>query len=190
MPPQDFVTALNSLKGLDFRPEFHLTQIPAPTGIAPWSVALQAEINDTPDSDPDFYRGETKFVVLYDPDGQATWDGQFRVIIYASAPMDREMGDDPLLCEVAWSWLHDSLTKNGAEFHNINGTVTRVSNETFGGLNLNSARTELELRASWTPDNPHLTQHLLSWVDFSTSLTGLPPHLPNVHSLPRKVEKI
>ncbi|MBM7825489.1 hypothetical protein JOD55_001316 [Arcanobacterium pluranimalium] len=190
MPPNDFVTALESLKGQHFRPEFHVTQIPAPTKIAPWAVALQAEMNDSPDQDPEFYRGSTKFVVLYDPAGQAAWDGQFRIVVHAQAPMDSEIGDDPLLGEVAWSWLHDSINDARASFHNLNGTVTRVFNETFGGLYLNSSRIELEVRASWTPETPYLTEHLLAWAHFGAQLSGLPPEYENVQALPRKVDRI
>ncbi|XCB30019.1 DUF3000 domain-containing protein [Arcanobacterium hippocoleae] len=189
-PPQDFVTALESLKGHVFRPEFHLTQIPAPTRIAPWSVALQAEINDSSDKDPAFYRGDTKFVVLFDPAGQSAWNGEFRIVLHARAPMDSEMGDDPLLGEVVWSWLHESLSEKGASFHSLNGTTTRVFNETFGGLQLNSARVEFELRASWSPATPYLGEHLLAWAYFAQRLTGLPPIGENIAVLPRRVEQI
>ena len=189
-PPRDFCTALDSLKGQSFRPEFHITQIPAPTRIAPWAVALQAEINDTADLDPDHYLGDTKFVVLYDPAGQSAWEGNFRVIVHARAPIESEMGDDPLLGEVAWSWLPEALQKQGASFHNLSGTVTRIFNETFGGLYINSSRIELELRASWSPATPYLTEHLHAWADFAASLAGLPPFVENISSLPRKAEKI
>lgn len=189
-PPDEFVIALDSLKGYDLRPEFHLTQIPAPTRIAPWAVALQAELNETADKNPDFYRGDTKFVVLYDPAGQKAWNGTFRIILHARAPMDTEMGDDPLLGEVAWSWLHDSLIAEGASFHSFNGTVTRIFNETFGDLTLNSSRVELELRASWTPATPYLGEHLLAWARFASLLAGFPPVAENVATLPRRVERI
>ncbi|MDR6938834.1 DUF3000 domain-containing protein [Arcanobacterium hippocoleae] len=189
-PPQDFVTALDSLKGHTFRPEFHLTQIPAPTRIAPWAVALQAEVNESQVKDPECYRGETKFVVLHDPAGQTAWNGDFRIILHARAPMDHEMGDDPLLGEVAWSWLHDSLLDLHASFHSLNGTVTRVFNETFGGLMLNTARVELEVRASWTPSTPYLGEHLLAWAHFAERLSGLPPEGAKIAALPRRLERI
>lgn len=190
LPPEDFLTALESLKGHQFRPEFHLTQIPAPTRIAPWAVALQAEVNESPEKDPETYRGDTKFVVLYDPLGQTAWNGTFRIILHARAPMDHEMGADPLLGEVVWSWLHDSLMDFGASFHSLNGTVTRVFNETFGGLALNTSQIELELRASWTPNTPYLGEHLRAWASFSDRITGLPPVSDNISALPRRAERI
>lgn len=190
LPPAEFVTALESLKGQTFRPEMHVNQIPPPTRIAPWGVALQAEMNTSPDLDPDFYRGDAKFVVLHDPAGQLAWEGTFRIVVYGRAPMDAAMGDDPLLGAVAWSWLTDGLAARRASFHNLNGTVTRVFNETFGDMYLDSARIDLEVRASWTPETEHLTAHLLAWADFASQLAGLGPHVPNLAALPRKVAKI
>ncbi|AZR00342.1 DUF3000 domain-containing protein [Trueperella pyogenes] len=189
-PPAEFITALDSLKGHEFRPELHVAQIPGPTRIAPWAVALQVEVNDSPVLDPDHLRGNAKFVVLHDPVGQPAWNGTFRVVIHAQAPMDAEMGDDPLLGEVAWSWLVDALVGARASYHSLNGTVTRVFNETFGGLYLNSSRVELELRASWTPQTPYLSEHLHAWAEFAASMTGLGPWDESVRTLARKVEKI
>ncbi|MFP7697177.1 DUF3000 domain-containing protein [Trueperella sp. LYQ143] len=188
-PPADFVTALESLKGQTFRPELHIAQMPGPTRIAPWAVALQAEVNDSAQRDPDHFRGSAKFVVLHDPDGQEAWNGTFRIVIHAQAPMDAEMGDDPLLGEVAWSWLVDELDAQ-VSYHSLNGTVTRVFNETFGGLHLNSSRVDLELRASWTPGTIYLTEHLHAWANFAATLAGLGPWSESVVSLPRRVDKI
>ncbi|MDD7466002.1 MAG: DUF3000 domain-containing protein [Actinomycetaceae bacterium] len=186
LPPREFVTALESLKGLDFRAELHVNQIPPPTRIAPWAVALQAEINDSEQLDPDFYRGDAKFVVLYDPDGQLAWNGAFRIVLHSRAPMEADMGDDPLLGEVAWSWLTDALHQRGADFHSLSGTVTRVFNETFGDVTLDATRVDLEVRASWTPQTPYLGEHLQAWADFIGHLCGLGPHVPGLSALPRK----
>lgn len=190
MPPKEFQIALESLKGLDFCATMHVSQIPAPSRIAPWGVALQAEMNDSPDRDPDTYRGDAKFVVLHDPEGQPAWDGTFRIVVHGRAPMDAAMGADELLGQVAWSWLTDALEHRGASFHNLNGTVTRVFNETFGDLYLDSARVDLEVRASWTPQTPYLTEHLMAWADFASQLAGFGPHDPSVAALPRKVAKV
>ena len=190
LPPAEFVQALESLKGQQFRTEMHVSQVPPPTRIAPWGVALQAEMNDSADMDPDSYRGDARFVVLHDPEGQLAWDGTFRIVVHGRAPMDAAMGDDPLLGEVAWSWLTDGLEQRGASFHNLNGTVTRVFNETFGDMYLDSARVDLEVRASWTPESQFLTSHLMAWADFASQLAGLGPHSLDVAALPRKVAKI
>ena len=187
MPPEEFIIALESLKGQTFRPEFRVSQIPPPTKIAPWCVALQVEMNATPEFHPKGYRGDAKFVVLYDPEGQTAWDGTFRIVINGRAPVESEMGDDPLLGEVAWSWLTDALDTQGAAYHQLGGTVTRVFNETFGGLELSSAKIDVELRASWTPNTPYLTEHLMAWADFASQLAGFGPHSLDVAPLPVKV---
>lgn len=173
--PADFLDALESLKDHTFRPELHVTQIPPPKQIAPWAVALQTEVNEAGDLDPDLYRGNAKFVLLYDPAGQPAWDGQFRVVTYVSAPVESDVADDPMLGEVAWSWLGEALASQGAAYHNLTGTVTRIYNETFGGLALAASRTEIEIRASWSPDYSDVYHHLEAWADFTASACGLGP---------------
>ncbi len=173
--PEDFLTALDSLRGHEFRPELHIVQIPPPKRIAPWAVALQAEINDSTAMEPDNYRGGARFVVLHDPAGQEAWHGTFRIVCHMGAPMDAAMAGDPLLGEVAWAWLADTLDAHGADYHHLVGTVTRMYNETFGGLELSSSLTEVELRASWTPNSPDLYHHVRAWADFIALACGLAP---------------
>ena len=48
-------------------------------------------------------------------------------------------------------------------------------NETFGGLELSSSLTEVELRASWTPNSPDLYHHVRAWADFIALACGLAP---------------
>lgn len=173
--PADFLVALESLKGHAFRRELHVTQIPPPKKIAPWAVALQTEVNTASDLDPDFYRGSAKFVVLFDPAGQPAWDGTFRIVTYFSAPVDEEMSADPLLGEVAWAWLGESLAEENAPFSNLTGTVTRNYNETFDGSALTAMRTDVEIRASWTPKHPDLSTHLQAWARSAATICGLGP---------------
>ncbi|VEI12499.1 DUF3000 domain-containing protein [Trueperella bialowiezensis] len=189
-PTAEFLTALSSLKGQTFRPELRIGQIPGPTQIAPWAVALQAEVFPSADHDEAERQGAGRFAVLHDPQTQPAWNGTFRIVVHAQAPMDSVMGDDPLLGEVAWSWLRDALDNRGASYHSLNGTVTRVFNETFGGLHINSARVDLEVRASWTPQTEYLTEHVHAWADFLASISGLGPWSDQVATLARKVERI
>ncbi len=168
-----FLQALSSLKGHRARPEIHLNEIPPPTRIAPWALALTAEVN--PSRDPEHMLGHGRFVVLYDPAGQEVWHGTFRVIVMANAGIDPEMGMDPLLAEAGWSWLVDALETAGAGFHHLSGTVTRVMSESFGALQLTDSDIEMEIRASWTPNTPELRPHLTGWLEMMASLTGLPP---------------
>ena len=181
--PAEFLTALESLKGHTFRDELHVSQIPPPAKIAPWAVALQAEINDSRSMDPDSYRGDARFVLLFDPEGQPAWDGPFRIVTYANAPVESDMGGDPLLGEVSWSWLAEALDLRGAEYHNLTGTVTRNYNETFTGMHMTDSTIDLEVRASWSPDYADVSAHLDAWADFAASVCGLGPD--GVAALPR-----
>ncbi|OJX94528.1 MAG: enoyl-CoA hydratase [Micrococcales bacterium 73-15] len=180
MPP-DFEAALLSLRGHAWRSEVRLEEVPPPTRIAPWALALTAEVNPT--SEPEDMVANGRFVVLHDPDGQDAWNGTFRVVVLARARLEDEMGDDPLLGEAAWSWLTDSLTEAGADYHSLSGTVTRVLSETFGGLEVRGHEVEVELRASWTPGSTDLGPHLRAWVAATAWAGGLPPLPENVTAL-------
>ena len=138
--------------------------------------------------DPDFYRGNTRFVLLYDPEGQPAWDGTMRVVTFTNAPVDSDMGGDPLLGEVAWAWLGEALQAHSADFYNLSGTVTRNYNETFGGLYLASSAIDLEVRASWTPASADVSAHLTAWAEFAGMVCGLDPE--GVTSLPRRIEVV
>ncbi|ROR93644.1 hypothetical protein EDD28_3066 [Salana multivorans] len=179
--PPDFEAALLSLRGHAWRSEVRLEEVPPPTRIAPWALALTAEVNPT--SEPEDMVANGRFVVLHDPDGQDAWNGTFRVVVLARARLEDEMGDDPLLGEAAWSWLTDSLTEAGADYHSLSGTVTRVLSETFGGLEVRGHEVEVELRASWTPGSTDLGPHLRAWVAATAWAGGLPPLPENVTAL-------
>lgn len=166
------------------RPELRLEEVPPPTRIAPYALALTGEVNPT--GDPDDYLGSGRFVVLYDPEGQEAWDGTFRVIVMARARLEDELGADAMLGEVGWSWLTDALAAEQAGYHALSGTVTRVLSETFGGLELRSGEVEIEIRASWTPSTSDLAPHLRAWALLACQASGLPPMPDNVASLRRR----
>lgn len=183
--PPDFEEALLSLRGHRQRPEVHLDEVPAPTRVAPFALALTAEINPTPE--PETLLGSGRFVVLHDPDGQPAWNGTFRVVVMARAHLEDEMGADPLLGEVGWAWLTDSLASAGAGYHSLSGTVTRVLSESFGGLALRDREVEIEVRASWTPNTTDLGPHLTAWLELACSTSGLEPLPEGVTALaPRR----
>jgi len=182
--PPDFEAALLSLRGHRMRPELHLEEIPPPTRIAPYALALTGEVN--PSEDPEDMLGSGRFVVLYDPEGQEAWNGEFRVIVMARATLEDEFAADPMLGEVGWSWLTDALEAQDAGYHSLSGTVTRVLSETFGGLELRSGEVEIEIRASWTPNSTDLAPHLRSWALMTCQAAGLPPIPDNVSPLKPK----
>lgn len=180
-PPFEFEQALHSLRGHRLRPELRLQEVPAPSRIAPYALALTAEVNPT--TDPETMLGSGRFVVLHDPAGQEAWNGTFRVIVMGSAKLERELGADPFLGEVGWAWLTDALRDEGARYHSLSGSVTRVLSETFGGLELREFDVEIEIRASWTPATYDLSAHLRAWALMTCSAAGLPPVPENVASL-------
>ncbi len=148
--PPLFDIAVQAILNMSWRPELKVEEIPAPAKIAPFAVAISAEVELN-----DEELGSGRLVLLHDPAGSPSWDGDFRCVTYARADVDPEMVTDPLLTEVGWSWLIDALDRNQAEYCSPSGTVTAVSSRSFGGIADDPPRAEVELRASWTPMVDH-----------------------------------
>jgi len=174
--------ALDSLQSPTLRPEFSLEEVPAPQRLAPHSIALAVEAVDGDDEE----LAVGRFIVLHDPEGQDTWDGEFRVVSFVRAPIESDVVTDDLFDEVAWSWLTDALTDAGAQFHNASGTVTRTVSRSFAGLEDRSTETDLEIRASWTPDTEDLSLHIKAWLALVEKSSGLTPLPEGVTALSRK----
>ena len=174
--------ALDSLQSPTLRPEFSLEEVPAPQRLAPHSIALAVEAIDGDDEE----LAVGRFIVLHDPEGQETWDGEFRVVSFVRAPIESDVVTDDLFDEVAWSWLTDALTDAGAQFHNASGTVTRTVSRSFAGLEDRSTETDLEIRASWTPDTEDLSLHIKAWLALVEKSSGLTPLPEGVTALSRK----
>jgi Protein of unknown function (DUF3000) len=179
MPSGPFQLALASLENAELRPEITIERAPAPSRLAPYSVAITAEVE---------VEGEElatgRFVVLHDPAGQEEWAGTFRLVTLARAPLEPDIAGDPLFAEVGWAWLTEALTAHGASYIAASGTVTRVASEGFGGLADRPPAAEVEIRASWTPADEHLGAHLSAWGDLLCTVAGLPPASPDVAVLP------
>jgi hypothetical protein len=175
-------SALDSLQSPILRPEFSLEEVPAPQRLAPHSIALAVEVVDSDDEE----LAVGRFIVLHDPEGQDTWDGTFRVVSFVRAPMESDVVTDDLFDEVAWSWLTDALTDAGAKFHNASGTVTRTVSRSFAGIEDRSTETDLEIRASWSPDTEDLSQHVQAWLALVEKSSGLTPLPEGVTALSRK----
>jgi hypothetical protein len=173
--PPAFVQALQALAARRLRPEVRLSEIPAPTRIAPFAVALSAEVGDADEElVPEVEAASGRFVLLHDPAGQEAWEGMFRVVTLVRAALDAELGADPLLCEAAWSWVVDSLDQAGATHRALGGTVTRVVSQSFGALAERPGEVEVEIRASWTPEGD-AGEHLAAWGAVLCTAAGLPP---------------
>jgi hypothetical protein len=185
--PAAFVAALQALAARRLRPEVRLAEIPAPARIAPYAVALSAEVVTADDElVPELEPASGRFVVLHDPAGQEAWEGTFRVVTLVRAALDTEVGADPLLCEAAWTWVAEALARTGAAHHALGGTVTRVVSQSFGALAERPGEVEVEIRASWTPDGD-LGDHLEAWATVLCTASGLPPLPEGVAALsPRR----
>ncbi|HVK45315.1 MAG TPA: DUF3000 family protein, partial [Micropruina sp.] len=109
--PRLFDEAVAALQAMHWRPELVIEEIPAPQRIAPHAVAIAAEVVAAGED-----LGNGRLVLLYDPAGNPSWDGEFRCVTYARAEVDAEMVADPLLTEVGWSWLIEALVRYDAAY--------------------------------------------------------------------------
>ncbi len=182
--PAPFRAALDAVRRTRLRPELVLTEIPSPGGgLAPFSVALSANVTPARHhSDSDI--GTGRFILLYDPSSPEAWSGCFRVVCYAQAPLETDIGLDPFLADVAWSWLVDALDARGARYGSESGTATRILSTGFGELASQGDGAQIELRASWTPLDAHdIGSHVEGWGELLCMLAGLPPAVEGVNVL-------
>jgi len=179
------------------RPELAFEDVPAPRTLAPFATACAAtaRVDGTEVA-------SGRFVLLYDPAGQRGWAGPLRVIIYIRADLEPEIAADPMLGEVAWSWLTEALDARTSGYAAPSGTVTRVVTEGFGAKRGEPQATGFELRASWSPvgaadpsEEPPgpageadpaqagLDGHLAAWCGAMCAAAGLPPLVAGVTAL-------
>jgi hypothetical protein len=184
--PEPFQRALVSLKNAPVRPEIVLTEAPSPGRIAPYSVALTADVVDRGATGELEELATGRFVLLHDPTAPEPWGGQFRAVTFVRADLEPELGADPLLGEVGWSWLLEALNGRGAGFSHEGGTVTRVVSQSFAALADRPSGVEIEIRASWTPHDDDLAPHLSAWTDLLCTVAGLPPLPDGVTALPTR----
>lgn len=178
-PPAAFTSAVESVRAAILRSELAITEISAPTQIAPWSFALAADVTPARHGE-DSDLGTGRFVLLYDPEAPDAWDGQFRIICFAQAPLEPEIGIDPFLSEVTWSWLVDALDSRRATYDQVSGTATRILSTGFGELESQPDGAQIELRASWSPKDISMAAHVEGWSELVCMLAGLPPAIEGV----------
>ena len=160
------------------RAEIELEEVPAPQKLAQYSFAFTADISNGLSGDAEDEVASGRFVILHEPGGQDTWEGDFRCVSFMRADVESEMQEDPLLPEVGWNWLLDSLNATGAEYNAPSGTVTRVSSASFGKLSPRNDDSEIEIRASWSPiiTSPNdIFAHVQAWCNLMTEVAGLAP---------------
>ena len=167
-----FDAAVAELRATAFRDDIAVREIPTPQNLAPFAIALAAD--GRPGEDGDSVYGTGRFILLHDPDEPDAWGGAWRIVIFAQAPLETEIGTDPLLADVTWSWLVDALDSRDAIYHSPSGTSTKTLSKGFGGLADEGDGAQIELRASWTPEGP-FRPHVEAWAELVGMLAGLPP---------------
>ncbi|CAN5459061.1 DUF3000 domain-containing protein [soil metagenome] len=181
--PALFGQALEAVHEASTRPELVLSEIPAPTGLAPYAIALAGDVRPARHG-VDSVLGTGRFVLLYDPESPEAWGGTFRVVCFAQAPLETDIGLDPFVAGVAWSWLEDALAARSAVYAAASGTATKVLSTGFGELSGQSDGAQLELRASWTPAADSIAASVEGWSELLCLLAGLPPTAEAVGLLP------
>ena len=156
-----------------FRDDLTVREIPAPTGLAPHALALAADVRPEAAGIDSAY-GTGRFILLHDPDEPSQWNGAWRIVCFAQAPLEPEIGMDALLADVTWSWLTDALQAHAATYHSPSGTATKTLSKGFGSLADEGDGAQIELRASWTP-TANLDAHVEAWAELVCMLAGLPP---------------
>lgn len=174
----EFDKLIDHLRSVTPRSEIILEEVPAPQKLAAYSFAFSADVSNGLLGESEDEIASGRFVLLHEPGGQDTWEGEFRCVTFVRADVDPVMQEDPLLPEVGWSWFLESITNAGCEFNAPSGTVTRVSSASFGKLSPRHDESEMEIRASWNPivkDPRELIRHIEGWCNLIAEVSGLPP---------------
>lgn len=185
--PLEFTAAADQIRGARLRSELRTREIPAPERIAPHSIALAAGVargveDDTAEDVIDSAYGAGRIILMYDPESSEEWGGPFRIVCFAQAPLEVEIGVDPFISDVAWSWLVDALDSRSADYTYLSGTATKTLSSGFGSLEAQGDAAQIELRASWTPIGENFAVHAEAWSELLCLLAGL-PHQEGVDSL-------
>lgn len=176
--PAPFREAVATMHAANVRSEIELGPIRPPQRLAPYSYALGAEVKH-PETDfvPEDSDGDAfgRLILLYDPDGTDAWDGTMRMVAFIQADLDPHEAIDPLLPEVAWSWLVEALGSRTEHVTALGGTVTATTSVRYGDISGPPRGHQLELRASWTATTPELGTHVQAFCEVLEHAAGLPP---------------
>jgi hypothetical protein len=176
--PAQFQAAVAAMNAVEVRPEIELGPIRPPQRLAPYSYALGAEVRHPETAIvPETSEGDAfgRLILLYDPEGAEAWDGTMRLVAYIQADLDSSEAVDPLLPEVAWSWLVDALEARAGQATALGGTVTATTSVRYGDISGPPRAHQLELRASWTATTPELGTHVQAFCEVLEHAAGLPP---------------
>lgn len=177
--PSEFNAAVESMHRAQLRPEISLGTIRPPQRPAPYSHAVGLEVQELDDDAPvpTDSQGDAfgRLILLYSPSTEEAWEGSMRLVAYIQADMDDAVASDPLLPDVAWQWLGESLAEAGADYTNLGGTVTSTSSVRFGEIGGPPRAYQIEMRASWTATGTDLSHHVEAFSKVLAHVAGLPP---------------
>jgi hypothetical protein len=176
--PTLFREAVAAMNAAEVRSEIELGPIRPPQRLAPYSYALGAEVR-RPEGEivPEASEGDAfgRLILLHDPDGAEAWDGTMRLVAFIQADLDPAEAVDPLLPEVAWSWLVEALESRAEHVTALGGTVTATTSVRYGDISGPPRAHQLEMRASWTATTPALGTHVEAFCEVLEHAAGLPP---------------
>ncbi len=178
MDAKAFEDLINKLRTFTPRAEIVLEEVPAPQKLATYAFAFSADVSNGLQGDDEDEIASGRFVLLHEPGGQDTWEGEFRCVTFVRADVDPIMQQDPLLPEVGWSWFLGALEAQECTLAAPSGTVTRVASASFGKLSPRNDEAEIEIRASWTPlitEPIELMKHIAGWCRLISDVAGLEP---------------
>ena len=165
------------------RPEIALDDVPAPIRLAKHGLAIAGEIVTADDEE----LGHGRFVLLHEPGGQDTWQGDTRAVVFVKALLEPELAVDPMLLDVGWDWLTESLERQGLVVTALSGTVSRTGSQGFGDIAGREPEGAIEIRASWTVAPEFAAGSLLAWADLLATASGLVPLQDGVRSIRGKL---
>ncbi len=178
MEAKAFEDLINHLRTFTPRAEIVLEEVPAPQKLATFAFAFSADVSNGLLGDDEDEIASGRFVLLHEPGGQDTWEGEFRCVTFVRADVDPVMQQDPMLPEVGWSWFLGALESQDCQMAAPSGTVTRVASASFGKLSPRNDEAEIEIRTSWTPlisEPTDLMKHIAGWCRLISDVAGLEP---------------
>ena len=177
--PAPFRQAVASLSAVRPRAELIVSGLDAPPRLVPftWAMSVEADASRPAGEDLDEPDTSGRLILLHDPAGQEAWEGEFRLVCFVQARLEREQLGDEMLPVVAWSWLTEALDDLGGRHTALGGTVTQTSSVRFGDIAGPKRDDDVELRASWTPLEPDgdLAAHAEAFCTLVATAAGLPP---------------
>ena len=161
------------------RSELTILDAPAPARLAPYALSYLGEIEQ------DHAFADSRIVLMSNPAGDPSWNATTRIVLFVKSEVEDELAEEPLILEIGWQWLTETLEKFDAHPLDLSGTVTRTSSKGYGSIDEHSP-SSIEIRASWSAvDELKLANHLTAWsevVCLTAGLSGLEPGVTQLRS--------